>query len=58
MLKAKEVVCFSMRTVTGIDFLAELAFKQGVNACKVCLKTVNTAYAQMAKAALEKMLRD
>lgn len=56
--EGQEVVYFSMRTITGMDFLAELTFKQGVNACKVCLKTVNTAYAQMAKAALEKMLRD
>jgi AP-1 complex subunit beta-1 len=57
MLKVKKVVYFSMRTITGMDFLAELTFKQGVNACKVCLKTENAAYGQLAKTALEKMLR-
>lgn len=55
--EGQEVVYFSMRTITGMDFLAELTFKQGVNACKVCLKTENAAYGQLAKTALEKMLR-
>lgn len=55
--EGQEVVYFSMRTITGMDFLTELTFKQGVNACKVCLKTENAAYGQLAKTALEKMLR-
>jgi hypothetical protein len=46
-----------MRTITGMDFLAELTFKQGDNACKVCFKTDNAAYGLSAKSALEKMLR-
>jgi AP-1 complex subunit beta-1 len=54
--EGQEVVYFSMKTITGMDFLAELTFKQGVNACKMCLKTENTAYGHMAKAALEKIL--
>jgi len=54
--EGQEVVYFSMRTLTGMEFLAELTFKQGVNACKVCLKTENTAYAPLAKTALESLL--
>mmetsp|Transcript_6931 Transcript_6931/g.11471 ORF Transcript_6931/g.11471 Transcript_6931/m.11471 type:complete len:417 (+) Transcript_6931:68-1318(+) len=56
--EGQEVVYFSMRTVSGMDFLAELTFKQGVNACKVCLKTENAGYGAFAKTALEKMLRE
>jgi len=55
--EGQEVVYFSMSTVTGMDFLAELTFKQGVNACKICLKTENSAYGLLAKAALESLLR-
>lgn len=54
--EGQEVVYFSMRTVSGMDFMAELTFKQGVNACKVCLKTENSAYGGLAKAALESLL--
>jgi len=54
--EGQEVVYFSMRTVSGMDFMAELTFKQGVNACKVCLKTENTSYGGLAKAVLEKLL--
>lgn len=54
--EGQEVVYFSMRTVSGMDFMAELTFKQGVNACKVCLKTENVGYSGLAKAALEKVL--
>jgi AP-1 complex subunit beta-1 len=55
--EGQEVVYFSMKTVTEMEFLAELTFKQGVNACKVCLKTENTAYGLLAKQALESLLR-
>ena len=56
--EGQEVVYFSMRTFTGMEFLAELTFKQGVNACKVCLKTENSAYGLLAKTALENLLRN
>lgn len=55
--EGQEVVYFSMRTLTGMEFLAELTFKQGVNACKVCLKTENASYGPLAKASLERLLR-
>lgn len=55
--EGQEVVYFSMRTVTGMDFLAELTFKQGVNACKLCLKTESAPYGLLAKAAIERLLR-
>lgn len=55
--EGQEVVYFSMRTVTGMEFFAELTFKQGVNACKICLKTENSAYGLLAKTALENILR-
>ena len=56
--EGQEVVYFSMRTVTQMEFLAELTFKQGVNACKICLKTENAGYGHLAKAAIESMLRN
>jgi AP-1 complex subunit beta-1 len=56
--EGQEVVYFSMRTVTNVDFLAELTFKQGVNACKICLKTENSAYGPLAKQSLETLLRN
>lgn len=56
--EGQEVVYFSMRTVTSMEFLAELTFKQGVNACKICLKTENAAYGPLAKQALESLLRN
>jgi AP-1 complex subunit beta-1 len=55
--EGQEVVYFSMRTVTNVDFLAELTFKQGINACKICLKTENASYGALAKQALESLLR-
>jgi len=55
--EGQEVVYFSMRTMTGMEFLAELTFKQGVNACKICLKTESAAYGVLAKVALESLLR-
>eukprot|EP00538_Stauroneis_constricta_P004266 CAMPEP_0119555456 /NCGR_PEP_ID=MMETSP1352-20130426/7661_1 /TAXON_ID=265584 /ORGANISM="Stauroneis constricta, Strain CCMP1120" /LENGTH=888 /DNA_ID=CAMNT_0007602217 /DNA_START=37 /DNA_END=2703 /DNA_ORIENTATION=- len=56
--EGQEVVYFSMRTVTNMEFLAELTFKQGVPACKVCLKTENAPYVALAKAAIESLLRN
>lgn len=56
--EGQEVVYFSMRTSSGMDFLAELTFKKGVNACKVCLKTENAAYGGLAKTAIESMLQN
>jgi AP-1 complex subunit beta-1 len=55
--EGQEVVYFSMRTVTQMEFLAELTFKQGVTACKICLKTENAAYGPLAKEAIESLLR-
>jgi AP-1 complex subunit beta-1 len=56
--EGQEVVYFSMRTVTNMEFLAELTFKHGVNACKICLKTESAAYGALAKLALESLLRN
>jgi len=56
--EGQEVVYFSMRTVTGMEFLAELTFKQGINACKVCLKTESASYGVLARLALENLLRN
>ena len=55
--EGQEVVYFSMRTSTQMEFLAELTFKQGVTACKICLKTENAAYGALAKQAIESLLR-
>lgn len=56
--EGQEVVYFSMRTVTNQEFLAELTFKAGFNACKLCLKTEASSYGLLAKAALERILRE
>ncbi len=56
-MEGQEVVYFSMKTTTGMAFLAELTFKQGVNACKICVKTENAAYGAIAKNSLENLLR-
>lgn len=55
--EGQEVVYFSMRTQTNMEFLAELTFKAGVNACKICLKTENSGFGPLAKQALESLLR-
>ena len=55
--EGQEVAYFSMCTTTGMVFMAELTFKKGVNAAKVCLKTENIAYGVQAKVALENLLR-
>ena len=54
--EGQEVAYFSMRTSTGMSFMAELTFKKGVNAAKVCLKTENIAFGVQAKVALENLL--
>jgi len=56
--EGQEVIYFFMRTVTQMEFLAELTFKQGVTACKICLKTENPSYGPMAKQAIEYVLRN
>jgi AP-1 complex subunit beta-1 len=56
-MEGQEVVYFSMKTMTGMDFLAELTFKKGVNACKLCVKTENSAYGLIAKNSIENLLR-
>ena len=56
--EGQEVVYFSMKTMgTGMTFLAELTFKAGVNACKICVKTESSSYGILAKIALENILR-
>jgi len=55
--EGQEVAYFSMKTSTGMTFMAELTFKKGVNAAKVCIKTENIAYGVQAKVALENLLR-
>lgn len=56
-MEGQEVVYFFMKTLTGMDFLVELTFKAGVNACKICIKTESTPYGQLAKSAIENLLR-
>lgn len=55
--EGQEVVYFSMKTASDMTFFAELTFKRGVNAAKVCLKTEASAYGGLAKSALESLLR-
>jgi len=53
----QEVGYFSMKTFSGMEFLLEITCKQGINACKVCVKTESTAYGVIAKTAIENLLR-
>mmetsp|Transcript_52783 Transcript_52783/g.78244 ORF Transcript_52783/g.78244 Transcript_52783/m.78244 type:complete len:937 (+) Transcript_52783:192-3002(+) len=55
--EGQEVVYFSMRTATGMEFLAELTFKKGINAAKICLKTESVSYGVIARVAIENLLR-
>jgi AP-1 complex subunit beta-1 len=56
--EGQEVVYFSMKTATtNMVFLAELTFKTGVNAAKVCLKTESNAYGVLARVAIERLLK-
>jgi len=56
--EGQEVVYFFMRTISQMEFLAELTFKQGITACKICLKTENSPYGLLAKQSIEYLLRD
>ena len=56
--EGQEVAYFSMKTVTDMSFLAELTFKQGLNACKICVKTESGSYGVLVKIALENLLRN
>jgi len=56
--EGQEVIYFFMRSVTQQEFLAELTFKKGVTACKLCLKTDSASYGLMAKEAIESVLRN
>mmetsp|Transcript_55742 Transcript_55742/g.64361 ORF Transcript_55742/g.64361 Transcript_55742/m.64361 type:complete len:904 (+) Transcript_55742:91-2802(+) len=56
--EGQEVVYFFMRTISQMEFLAELTFKQGITACKICLKTENSPYGLLAKQSIEYLLRE
>merc|ERR1712183_280622 len=47
--EGQEVAYFSMKTLTDMEFLCELTFKNGVNACKICVKTESSNYGKMTK---------
>ena len=53
----QEVVYFSIKTVTAIQFLLELTFKEGVPMCKVCVKTQSQPYAELVKSAVEAIIK-
>jgi len=55
--EGQEVVYFSMKTASDMVFLAELTFKKGVNAAKVCLKTENASFGVLARVAIERLLK-
>lgn len=55
-MEGQEVVYFSMKTVSGMQFLAELTFKKGLNACKICVKSESSSYEHLTKNAIESLL--
>lgn len=56
--EGQEVIYFFMRSISEKEFFAELTFKKGVTACKICLKTEDIAYGPLAKKAIEDILRN
>ena len=55
--EGQELVYYSINTLTGIQFLLALTFKAGVPMCKVCVKTKSQPYAELAKAAVELIIK-
>lgn len=55
--EGQEVVYFSMKTASEMVFLAELTFKKGVNAAKVCMKTEHVSFGVHARIAIERLLK-
>ena len=55
-MEGQEVAYFSMKTITGLEFLAELTFKNGVNACKICVKTESFELCAIAKDSIVNLL--
>ena len=51
------VVYFSMKTVNNLLLLAEITFKQGVNGCKLCVKTDTPLAAGFAQAEITRILQ-
>mmetsp|Transcript_17895 Transcript_17895/g.28282 ORF Transcript_17895/g.28282 Transcript_17895/m.28282 type:complete len:212 (-) Transcript_17895:329-964(-) len=52
-----DVVYYSARTLTNLQFLIELTFRQGVpNACKLCVKTQAQGYQQLCLNAIQGLL--
>jgi len=52
-----EVAYYSIKTVTGLVILLELTFKQGVNGCKVCVKTEQPPIAPLTQQCVEQILK-
>ncbi len=50
------VLYFSCRTVTNASFLVELKFKQGLNVCKLTVKSPNKALSDLCKVTVAKLL--
>ena len=50
------VLYFSCKTVTNVSFLVELKFKQGLNVCKVTVKSPNKALSDLCKATVAKLI--
>jgi hypothetical protein len=53
----QEVAYYSIKTVTGLVVLLELTFKQGVNGCKVCVKTEQPQIAPLTQQCVEQILK-
>jgi len=53
----QEVAYFSCKTLSGLAFLCEVTFKQGLNAVKLCVKSENMSYMGLAKEAIERCVR-
>ena len=55
-VEGQEVVYVSCKTLMNHRFLAELTFKAGFNGCKICVKSQNSSYSNLAKEAIERCL--
>ena len=57
LLFLQEVAYYSIKTVTNLVILVELTFKQGVNGCKVCVKTEQPPIAPLTQQCVEQILK-
>ena len=55
-MPGQTVAYYSCKTVTNAAFLVELKFKQGMNVCKVTVKSPNRQMSELCKVTVAKLI--